>query len=60
MTNFPNLKPHLGKKTGKKLPLPPISKPKKELLAEMTAIIDSATKLRDEYEKNSTHQYSMV
>ncbi len=49
MTNFPNLKPYLGRKTSIKLPRPVMKKSKAEIIKEMTEIIVSARKIREEY-----------
>jgi len=58
MTNFPNLKPYLGRKTSNKLPKPVMKKSKAEIIKEMTEIIVSARKIREEYA--STTRPSMV
>lgn len=49
MTNFPNLKPYLGRKSSYKLEKPVMKKTKAEIIKEMTEIVVSARKIREEY-----------
>lgn len=58
MTNFPNLKPYLGRKSSRKLDKPIMKKSKAEIIKEMTEIIVSARKIREEY--SSSVRTSMV
>ena len=49
MTNFPNLKPYLGRRSSRKLEKPVMKKTKAEIIKEMTEIVVSARKIREEY-----------
>ena len=49
MTNFPNVRPYLGRKSNHKLEKPVMKKTKAEIIREMTEIVVSARKIREEY-----------